>query len=292
MGWRIFFFLCLTMVGTLALSFFVPAELPYGTVPLLAGSILGGWAMLRMDGRGPGALGFHLAPSAGGELLGGVALGVMVAGSVAVGMVATGSLRWSPEAGTALDYVREAGASLWLFTFPAAGEEALMRGYLFQALAESWGGAWALWITSFLFGLLHLGNPNTSWIGLLNILVAGLFLGVVYLKTASLWWATGAHLGWNWTHGFLSDLPVSGLELVNAPLLEPVTRGPEWLSGGSFGPEGSVLSTLVLSVVTLVLWKSSWLQPGVRAKEARPLILSGEARSSSSGIESGLPEIG
>ena len=73
------------------------------------------------------------------------------------------------------------------------------------------------------------------------------FLGVVYLKTASLWWATGAHLGWNWAHGFLADLPVSGLELVDAPLLEPVTGGPDWLSGGSFGPEGSVVSTLVLA---------------------------------------------
>jgi len=288
LGWRIFFFLCLTVVGTLALSFLVPTELPYCTVPLLAGSILGGWAMLRMDGRGPGALGFYLDPSAGREILGGVVLGVTVAGSVAVGMVAFGVLRWSPEAGTALEYVREAGASLWLFAFPAAGEEALMRGYLFQALAESWGGVWALWITSVLFGILHLGNPNTSWIGLANILVAGLFLGVVYLKTASLWWATGAHLGWNWAHGFLSDLPVSGLDLVNTPLLEPVTQGPEWLSGGAFGPEGSVLSTLVLSVATLVLWNSSWLQPGVRAREVRPLILVGKTQSSSTRYERGL----
>ncbi len=90
------------------------------------------------------------------------------------------------------------------------------------------------------------GIRTRHGLGLANILVAGLFLGVVYLKTASLWWATGAHLGWNWAHGFLSDLPVSGLELVDTPLLEPTTQGPEWLSGGSFGPEGSILSTLIL----------------------------------------------
>ena len=276
MGWRIISFLFLTIVVTLALSFFVPSEMPYGTVPLLVGSILGGVVLLRLDGRGPGALGFYLAPSIGKEMVGGILLGVMVAGSVALGMVAFGALEWSPEVGTPLEYVREAGASLWFFTFPAAGEEALMRGYLLQALAESWGAAWGLWITSFLFGILHLGNPNWSWIGLANILMAGLFLGVVFLKTASLWWATGAHLGWNWAHGFILDLPVSGLELVDTPLYEPVTRGPEWLSGGSFGPEGSVLSTLVLCVVTLILWNTSWLQPGVRAKEVRPLILSGK----------------
>ena len=277
MGWRIFLFLSLTAGGTVAVSFLVPAELPYGSAPLLVGSLLGGWAMLRLDGRGPGALGFYLAPSVWKEVLLGLALGVMVAGSVAVAMVAFGVLRWSPEAGSVLEYFQEGGASLWLFTIPAAGEEALMRGYLFQALAEAWGGAWALWITSFLFGILHLGNPNTSWIGLANILVAGLFLGVVYLKTASLWWATGAHLGWNWAHGFLSDLPVSGVELVDTPLLEPLTRGPEWLSGGSFGPEGSVLATLVLVVATLILWNTSWLRPGDRAREVQPLFLAREA---------------
>jgi hypothetical protein len=135
--------------------------------------------------------------------------------------------------------------------------------------------------------LLHLGNPNTSWIGLANILVAGLFLGVVYLKTASLWWATGAHLGWNWTHGFLFDLPVSGLELLDAPLLEPLTRGPDWLSGGAFGPEGSVLSTLILLLATGVLWRTSWLRPGERAREVRPLILAGTASGPSSVGEEG-----
>ncbi len=277
LGWRIFLFLCLTAAGTAAASFLAPAELPYSSAPLLVGSLLGGWAMLRLDGRGPGALGFYLAPGVWKEGLSGVGLGVMIAGSVAVAMVVFGVLRWSPETGSVLEYLREGGVSLWLSTIPAAGEEALMRGYLFQALAEAWGGAWALWITSFLFGILHLGNPNTSWIGLANILVAGLFLGVVYLKTASLWWATGAHLGWNWAHGFLSDLPVSGLELVDTPLLEPLTRGPEWLSGGSFGPEGSVLATLILLVATWVLWESSWLRLGDRAREVQPLFLAREA---------------
>ena len=200
----------------------------------------------------------------------------MVAGGVALGMVAFGALRWSPEAGGPMEYLWEAGDSMWLFCLPAAAEEAAMRGYLLQALAESWGGPWALWVTSVLFGILHLGNPNTSWIGLANILVAGLFLGLVYLKTASLWWATGAHLGWNWAHGFLFDLPVSGLELVDTPLMEPVTRGPDWLSGAAFGPEGSVMATVGLSVATLVLWRTSWLEPGVRAREVRPLYLAPE----------------
>jgi membrane protease YdiL (CAAX protease family) len=284
---RIFLFLNLTVVVVVAASFLAPEEMPLASAPLLLGCLVGGWAMLRLDGRRPGALGFYLSPGIVKESLCGLGLGVCVGGAVVAGMVVLGALRWVPDAGSALGYVKEGGAALWFFSLPAAGEEALMRGYLFQALAEVWGGSWALWVTSVLFGMLHLGNPNTSWIGLANILVAGLFLGVIYLKTASLWWATGAHLGWNWTHGFLFDLPVSGLELLDAPLLEPLTRGPDWLSGGAFGPEGSVLSTLILLSATGVLWRTSWLRPGERAREVRPLMQAGQASGPSSVPEEG-----
>jgi membrane protease YdiL (CAAX protease family) len=275
LGGRILLFLVLAALGTLGFSLFVPTELPYGTLPLLAGSLVGGWALLALDGRGPGALGFYVHWSVWKEAVFGVGLGVLVAGSVAAAMLGLGALRWSPDTGTTTDYLMGSGKALWLFAFPAAAEEAAMRGYLLQALAEAWGGGWALWLTSCLFGALHVWNPNTSWIGLANIVVAGLFLGVIYLKTASLWWASGAHLGWNWAHGFLFDLPVSGLELVDTPMMEPVMGGADWLSGGQFGPEGSVLATAVLAIATLVLWKTSWLRPGVRAIEVQPLFLAG-----------------
>jgi hypothetical protein len=140
----------------------------------------------------------------------------------------------------------------------------------------------ALWVTSIVFGALHLGNPNTSALGLANIVVAGLFLGVIYWKTASLWWATGAHLGWNWGHGFLADLPVSGLELIDAPLLEPALAGPAWVTGGAFGPEGSLVTTAVLALATIWIWRAPWLRPGRNAIEARPLILEGPMREASS----------
>jgi membrane protease YdiL (CAAX protease family) len=258
-------------------SLVVPPELPYGTLPLLVGCLVGGWALLALDDRGPGALGFYLDRAVGKEVGLGIGLGVLVAGSVVAGLVGSGTLRWLPDSGTVVDYLVGSGEALWLFAIPAAAEEAAMRGYLLQALAEALGGGWALWITSGMFGALHIGNPNTTWIGLANVLVAGLFLGVVYLKTGSLWWASGAHLGWNWAHGFLFDLPVSGLELIDTPMLEPSMGGAHWLGGGSFGPEGSVVATVVLVVATLVLWKTPWLKPGQRAREVRPLYLAEEA---------------
>ena len=254
----------------------IPVEgLNWETLPLLLAGLLSGWVLLRMDGRSPGALGFYLRPSASWEALLGLGLGVGVAMAVVLSMFVFGGVRWAPEGGDLSLYLLEGTRSLWFFTLPAAAEEVLFRGYLLQALAEEWGGLKALWVTSLVFGLIHLSNPNTSAIGIGNIVVAGLFLGVVYLKTASLWWATGAHLGWNWALGFLADLPVSGLELVNAPMYEPVVGGgAQWISGGAFGPEGSLLSTLLVAMAAYLVWKSPVFRPGKDAVTVRPLILS------------------
>jgi uncharacterized protein len=275
--WRVLLFILLFMVFSVLGSLLALPGLPGQTFPILLAALLAGWILLRLDGKAPGALGFYLAPSAGRESLGGVALGGLVAVAVVLGIAAVGGVRWSGDVGSLEEYLLAAAAAFWLFAIPAAAEEALLRGYLFQALSEGWGAVQALWLTSLVFGLLHLGNPNVAPVGFASIVAAGLFLGVVYLRTASLWWASGAHLGWNWAHGFLADLPVSGLDLLDAPLVEAHVRGADWVSGGAFGPEGSVLAAGVLGLTALALWKASWLSPGERAKEVRPLVLEGES---------------
>jgi len=240
---------------------------------LLAASVAAGVALLRfVEGRGAAALGFHLSPEAPGEAVRGLALGVGVALAAVALMAVAGGVRWRPEAGTAVGTLQEGVRSLAFFALPAAGEEALARGYPLQALAAAWGPGAALAVTSVAFGLLHLGNPGLSDLAMVNLIAAGLLLGVVYLKTGSLWWATGAHLGWNWAHGFVADLPVSGLDLVDAPLWEGVAAGPAWLGGGAFGPEGSALTTVVVLIAAGTLWWGPWLEPGEAARRARPLI--------------------
>jgi len=272
--WRVFLFLLLLPVFVIPASLIPVEGLNWETLPLLVAGLLSGWVLLGMEGRGPGALGFYLSPRIPWEALLGLGLGVGVAMAVILGMFIFGGVRWAPDGGDPSLYLLEGARSLWFFTLPAAAEEILFRGYLFQALAEAWGGLTALWVTSLAFGLIHLTNPNTSVIGIGNIVVAGLFLGAVYLKTASLWWATGAHIGWNWALGFLGDLPVSGLELVNTPMYEPVVGGPQWISGGAFGPEGSILATVLVALATYLIWKSPAFKPGNDAIDVRPLILS------------------
>jgi membrane protease YdiL (CAAX protease family) len=273
-GWRVFLFFLLLPVFVISFSVIPFRGLNWETVPVLLGSLLAGWIVLALDGRKPGALGFYASTGVPLEGIKGLALGVGVAAVVVLGMTVLGGIVWTPEGGTAGEYLRDGALALWFFTLPAAAEEALFRGYVLQALSESWGALWGLWGTSLIFGLVHLTNPNTSLLGIGNIVMAGVFLGAVYLKTASLWWATGAHLGWNWALGFLADLPVSGLELADAPLYGGAPRGAAWISGGAFGPEGSLVATLGFALAALWVWKSPRIRAGKTALDLRPLILS------------------
>jgi membrane protease YdiL (CAAX protease family) len=130
-------------------------------------------------------------------------------------------------------------------------EEILARGVLFHFL-EQFGGSWfALAFSSAAFGLLHLGNANATLFSALAIAVeAGILLGGAYMLTRNLWLAIGLHFGWNFTQGYIWDVPVSGFQVDG--LLNAHNAGPELLSGGPFGLEASVIA---LALATpLGLW--------------------------------------
>lgn len=266
LGWRLLLFVgafvVLLAIGITGLVLVVPEPgITAQSLITLVAALGAGWILLALDGRGPGALGFYLAPDALRESLGGLALGVGVALATVALMWALGGVGWVGEAGSVLAAAETGLVVLAFFVLPAAAEEALLRGYPLQAMAEGWGPGVALVATSVVFGLLHVPNPNVTVLGLVSIVAAGLFLGVVYLRTGSLWWATAVHFGWNWAHGFAVDLPVSGLEQWDNPLWEGIPRGPDWLGGGEFGPEGSVVAVAVLLGASWLLWRRDWLSP-------------------------------
>ncbi len=270
-GWRIALFLGLTATLASGIGVRLPPGMVWDSLAILAGGLAASWAVLRLDRRGLGALGFYLAPSAPGEALGGLGVGVGVALLVVALMAATGAVSWAPEGGSLTGWLAGAGHAAGVLVLPAASEEVLVRGYPLQALADAWGSGRALIATSLVFGAAHMANPGVTGLAVANVAVAGVFLGVLYLRTGSLWWATGAHLGWNWAHGYLADLPVSGLNVADAPLVRGVVHGPGWLTGGAFGPEGSVASTIVVLAAAAVCWYGPWLKPSRAALEARPL---------------------
>lgn len=134
----------------------------------------------------------------------------------------------------------------------AVAEELAFRGVLFR-LAEDVLGTWAaLALSALVFGLSHLGNPDaTLWGAVAIALEAGLLFAALYAVTRSLWWTMGLHFAWNVVQGPVYGSVVSGSGGASGYLRAQFT-GPAWLTGGSFGIEGSVLTVVLLTA--LAVW--------------------------------------
>lgn len=138
-------------------------------------------------------------------------------------------------------------AATWavMFLSVALFEEFLFRGYSLHTLADGIGFWPAAIILGVAFARVHMGNGGENRIGIAAVLLFAMFASATLRRTGNLWLAVGAHAGWDWGESFFYGVSNSGFQ---APghLFNPHLEGPDWLSGGSVGPEGSV--------VTLIFW--------------------------------------
>jgi len=139
------------------------------------------------------------------------------------------------------------------FVLVGWNEELLSRGYHLQTIASGINLFWGVVISSAVFGILHLGNPNATWVSAAGIFFAGIFLAYGYIRTRQLWLPIGLHIGWNFFEGVVFGFPVSGLDIY--ALLRIKVSGPELWTGGAFGPEAGliVLPSILLGVI-LIYW--------------------------------------
>lgn len=135
----------------------------------------------------------------------------------------------------------------------AAGEELLLRGYIFAVLREWIGWRWTLIATSIVFGLFHVPNPGADAESVLLVMLAGFFLGSVVLATGSLYAAIVAHFAWNWVMAAGLHTPVSGIPVL-APDYRVVDAGPDWLTGGPWGPEGGLGAAISMFVAVIYIY--------------------------------------
>lgn len=238
----------------------------------LAAALLAGWLLLvAIDRRPLGALGYAADPAAPRDAALGLGLGAAAIGVAGGVLAVAGSARWVADAGSVPEYVAALARAFAFFAVAAAAEEALFRGYGFQALVQGIGAWPAVLLSSAAFALAHGKNPAVDWVALANIFAAGVMLGWAYLRTRSLWFCTALHLGWNWAMSAVLEFPVSGLRR-DVPLYDEVSVGPRWFTGGDFGPEGGVAATVVIVLLTLLLLRARWVRESPRMRALRPLV--------------------
>tara|TARA_Y100001970_G_C14221201_1_gene852775 strand:- start:60 stop:1037 length:978 start_codon:yes stop_codon:yes gene_type:complete len=169
------------------------------------------------------------------------------------------------------------GLTLFIAAF---NEEIVFRGYVLNNLMDSMNRWWALGISSFLFALLHLGNPGilSNWVPLTELFAAGFILGISYTFTKNLWFPTFFHVGWNFFQGLLG-FEISGINIDSWKIIdhkialtekldengdvifrsegvpEMVNKFPDLISGGVFGIEGSVISLTLTILGTYAIYR-------------------------------------
>ena len=224
--------------------------------------VLATFLMLRLvDKRRFVSVGFPLHGRAWKEMLFGFVMGAVMIVIVASVELLSGSVRLSLRQGVGLVLLlNNFGLSFIFFAFFAMGEELLFRGYPYQAFVEGMGPVGATILMSVIFGCLHLLNPDAGLFSTLNTMLAGVFLCIAYLKTRTLYFPFGLHFAWNFVQSFVLSLPVSGL-LTTRTIFVPTDYGPDWLTGGRYGPEAGVGTTAIMVMGIVYLIFEKWIKP-------------------------------
>jgi membrane protease YdiL (CAAX protease family) len=182
-------------------------------------------------------------------LIVGLMWGLVCASLLVVGLFATGHLVFGKRLLSTTAAAEYGLAWAGCFLLVGLAEEMLFRGYLQFALARLIGFWPAAVVLSVLFGMVHLHNSNEVLFGAAVVALGGAFFTLGLWRTGSLWWGIGFHTAWDWSQSFLYGTADSGILIANR-LMQAQPVGAVILSGGSAGPEGSIL---ILPVMTLAL---------------------------------------
>lgn len=250
---------CLPVALVLIFSNQIPDKALRAYWPPLLAALLGyaGYAFYvrKVEARTPDELrGPGVVSELGKGLVGGSLLFLAVLGILAASghFTLTGTGSWSAVAKSFTEMI-----------FIALVEEILFRGVLFRIPERSLGSWLALGLSSVIFALAHLPNENVTLLAIANTFVAGLLFAAAYLATRRLWLTVGMHFAWNFISSGLFSVPTSGNP--GRGLLQGQLSGPEWLSGGAYGLEGSTLTFIAMALATMLL-----LRHAVRAGHLLP----------------------
>jgi CAAX protease family protein len=265
-GWRLLIFVGIASALMYAMNFVVGGLLPGGdrvTLFLVFEAInfliflFASWVMGRIEGRTIAEYGLPWREMFRAQFWQGAAIGFACVTGLLVAMRAAGVFQFGDKALHGAEIWKWAAIYGFVFLLVALREEFRSRGYLLYTLSLGIGFWPAAIVSSVLFGLGHQGNSGEDWIGLFNVGAFGLLACFLLRRTGNLWMPIGLHLAFDWGETYFYGVADSGQKLPGH-LLEPSLSGPGWLSGGTVGPEGSVLCTVLIVALWLVC--AVWLR--------------------------------
>lgn len=246
------FFLALHVFGRPASSDFrIGNELPAKAIAAFC-VLLATWIVSRMEKRPLDDYGIPPRQVFGVRFWEGFLWGFAMLSAIVLVLRATGHFQIDSVAltgGAVLRYGFGWGA---VFLAVALHEEFTFRGYWLFVFCRRFGFWAGALFTSVIFGIAHLGNSGENVLGILQVVVIGLLFCLTIRRTGNLWFAVGFHAAWDWAETFFYGAPDSGL-LGVGHYLNTSVQGPKWLTGGSAGPEGSVIAFLVILLCALLV---------------------------------------
>ena len=219
--------------------------------------LLASWIMGKLERRTLGDYGLPWREMFSGRFWQGVAIGFVTLTALLGGMRALGVFQLSGLASRGTEAWKWAGLYALTFVIVGLDEEFRFRGYPLFTLSTGMGFWLSAGILSGLFGAGHISNTGETWVGALNVALGGLVLSGLLRRSGNLWLPIGFHAAWDWAQSYFYGVADSG-QTLPGHLFNSTFSGSAWLTGGSVGPEGSVLCTLLW--VLLWLACSTWLR--------------------------------
>src|SRR6266404_40036 len=229
--------------GRLVVSAALVAEFQFVLSLLVAVSV-----MRRIEGRSLADYGLPVRDALGRYFWQGVAWGMLAVSCVVMLIFAVGGFSFGSSALRGRSLV--AYGFGWAIVFLMVGffEELLFRGYLQFTLTTAIGFWPSAFLLSIVFGFVHLGSRAENWMGGVTAGLFGLFLCLTLRRTGNLWFALGLHASFVYGETFIYSVPNSGFPSYGH-LLNSTLYGPQWLTGGSVGPEAGVMMFVVLALL-------------------------------------------
>ncbi len=252
-GLYIFFFvLCLWLFALAGLGTFIGLWAGSALATFMSAVFTNVLALRIYEGRRLSDIGFHWNPASRWNLAWGLAGGIAGALAVLAGPLVAGAA--SMHADASEGHWRTFVFITLILILGAAGEEILFRGYGFQVLLRSTGPFTAILPVGVLFGAMHSSNPHASNLGLVNTAGFGMLFGYAFWRSRDLWLPFGLHFGWNFTLPFFGT-SLSGVKM-GVTGYELQWKAGELWSGGEYGPEASISTSIVLLALFVFLWKA------------------------------------